>query len=113
MDLPAPGRPAPTPGDAPGHGHTHTHGHAHGPHDGAGLAELLELDALVFAGLLDEAVAVAVGHAPAPTRAVVDLGAGTGTGPRALARAFPDAEIVAVDADAAMLDRLRFKPAAR
>ncbi|MGO1333530.1 MAG: class I SAM-dependent methyltransferase, partial [Cellulosimicrobium funkei] len=107
MDLPAPGRPAPTPGDAPGHGHTHTHGHAHGPHDGAGLAELLELDALVFAGLLDEAVAVAVGHAPAPTRAVVDLGAGTGTGTRALARAFPDAEIVAVDADAAMLDRLR------
>ncbi|KAJ8143298.1 hypothetical protein OY671_003585, partial [Metschnikowia pulcherrima] len=107
MDLPAPGRPAPTPGDAPGHGHTHTHGHAHGPHDGAGSAESLELDASVFAGLLDEAVAVAVGHAPAPTRAVVDLGAGTGTGTRALARAFPDAEIVAVDADAAMLDRSR------
>ncbi|MFD6029318.1 class I SAM-dependent methyltransferase [Cellulosimicrobium funkei] len=123
MDLPAPGRPAPTPdaaaavsphrdGHASGHpaelGHSHGHGHGgHGPHDGAGLAELLELDALVFGHLLDEAVAVAVAHAPAPTRAVVDLGAGTGTGTRALARAFPDAEVVAVDADAAMLDRLR------
>ncbi|WP_431890157.1 class I SAM-dependent methyltransferase [Cellulosimicrobium funkei] len=123
MDLPAPGRSAPTPdaaatgsphrdGHAPGHsaelGHSHGHGHGgHGPHDGAGLAELLELDALVFEDLLDEAVAVAVGHAPAPTCAVVDLGAGTGTGTRALARAFPEAEVVAVDADAAMLDRLR------
>jgi SAM-dependent methyltransferase len=71
------------------------------------MAELLELDASVFGGLVDEAVAVAVAHAPQPTRTVVDLGAGTGTGTRALARAFPDAEIVAVDADAGMLERLR------
>ena len=87
---------------ATGHGHDHAHGH-----DAGGLAELLELDASVFGELLDEAVAVAVAHAPDPTRTVVDLGAGTGTGTRALARAFPDAEIVAVDADATMLDRLR------
>ncbi len=71
------------------------------------MAEMLDLDALVFGDLLDEAVSVAAAHAPEPTRTVVDLGAGTGTGTRALARAFPDATVVAVDADDAMLDRLR------
>jgi SAM-dependent methyltransferase len=127
MDLPAPphaaaphGRPEPT-SAAPGHGHAHahrrSHGHGHGDdrghaaehahHDPDGLAEVLELDALVFGGLLDETVAVALAHAPAATRTVVDLGAGTGTGTRALVRAFPDAEVVAVDADPAMLERLR------
>ena len=93
------------------HGHGDAHGHAHGhaahAHDAGGMAELLELDASVFGGLLDQAVAVTVAHAPQPTRTVVDLGAGTGTGTRALARAFPDAEVVSVDADPAMLERLR------
>jgi len=89
------------------HARTHRPDHQHA-HDGAdGLADVLELDALVFGGLLDEAVAVAVEHAPTPTRSVVDLGAGTGTGTRALAGAFPDAGVVAVDADPAMLERLR------
>ncbi len=136
MDLPARPRPAPGPDDpavagpgsthraahAPGHGHPgtgHAPGHSHptAPHPGTSTATArttapgwraaFELDALVFGDLLDEAVAVAVEHAPDPTRTVLDLGAGTGTGTRALARAFPDAEVVAVDADAAMLDRLR------
>lgn len=94
-------------GHATGHGHAAGHAHDGHEHDGHGMAELLELDASVFGGLLDQAVAVAVQHAPAPTRVVVDLGAGTGTGTRALARAFPDAEVVSVDADPAMLERLR------
>lgn len=94
-------------GDAHGNAHGHAHGHAAHAHDAGGMAELLELDASVFGGLLDQAVAVAVAHAPQPTRTVVDLGAGTGTGTRALARAFPDAEVVSVDADPAMLGRLR------
>jgi SAM-dependent methyltransferase len=93
---------------AAGHGHATGHGHAAGHgHDADGMAELLELDASVFGGLLYQAVAVAAEHAPTPTRVVVDLGAGTGTGTRALARAFPDAEVVSVDADPAMLGRLR------
>ncbi|SMF12855.1 Methylase involved in ubiquinone/menaquinone biosynthesis [Cellulosimicrobium cellulans J34] len=86
------------PTGTPHHDHTH---------DGAGCADVLDLDAQVFGGLLDAAVAVAVEHAPDAVRTVVDLGAGTGTGTRALARAFPRADVVAVDADAAMLDRLR------
>ncbi|MGN7701807.1 class I SAM-dependent methyltransferase [Cellulosimicrobium sp. 22601] len=94
-------------GHATGHGHAAGHAHDGHAHDGHGMAELLELDASVFGVLLDQAVAVAVEHAPAPTRIVVDLGAGTGTGTRALARAFPDAEVVSVDADPAMLERLR------
>jgi SAM-dependent methyltransferase len=94
-------------GHGPEHGHGHAHDHVPHGHDADGLAELLELDASVFGTLLDQAVAVAVAHAPRPTRTVVDLGAGTGTGTRALARAFPDAEVVAVDADAGMLERLR------
>ncbi len=94
-------------GHGPHRGHDHAHDHAPHGHDADGLAELLELDASVFGGLLDQAVAVAVSHAPDPTRTVVDLGAGTGTGTRALARAFPDAEVVSVDADPEMLGRLR------
>ncbi len=94
-------------GHGPGRDHRHAHDHAPHGHDADGMAELLELDASVFGGLLDQAVAVAVSHAPDPTRTVVDLGAGTGTGTRALARAFPDAEVVSVDADPAMLGRLR------
>lgn len=94
-------------GRGPDRGHGHAHDSAPHDHDTDGLAELLDLDASVFGGLLDQAVAVAVEHAPAPTRVVVDLGAGTGTGTRALARAFPDAEVLSVDADPAMLERLR------
>ena len=59
-------------GHGRGHGHAHDHA-AHG-HDADGLAELLELDASVFGGLLDQAVAVAVEHAPTPTRVVVGVG---------------------------------------
>lgn len=45
-------------------------------------------------------------YAPATTGRVVDVGAGTGTGSLALARRFSDAEIVAIDTSASMLDRL-------
>ncbi|QJW38060.1 class I SAM-dependent methyltransferase [Cellulosimicrobium protaetiae] len=107
--APGPGAPHRRPDPHEAHhepGHAHGSGHDH-HHDDAGCAQVLDLDAQVFGGLLDQAVAVAVEHAPTPMRTVVDLGAGTGTGSRALARAFPDAGVVAVDADPAMLDRLR------
>ena len=101
---------------APGH---HAHHHAHYAHhhldrppgapapDEAELAEVLDLDAEVFAATLEELTAWAAAHAPADVRTVVDLGAGTGTGTLALARRFPAARVLAVDASPAMLTRLR------
>ncbi|MCW2584192.1 MAG: methyltransferase type 11, partial [Klenkia sp.] len=80
--------------------------HAHGPAQG-GLAELLDLDAEVLGDHLDDVlgrVAAAVGDRP--VRTVLDLGAGTGTGTFALLERFPDARVVALDVDPAMLDHL-------
>ena len=86
---------------------THSgHDHAHGHHDEAGLANLLDLDAEVAGPLLDDVLAWAASYAPRTVRTVVDLGAGTGTGSLALARRFPDAEVVAVDRSEAMLERV-------
>lgn len=89
--------------------HAGAHGGAHGgahPDDDA-CAEILELDAVVFADLLADVVTRVAALAPSPTRTVVDLGAGTGTGALALARALPEAQIVAVDSSPVMLGRLR------
>ena len=82
------------------------HGHAHGPL----LARLLDLDAIVQSPMLDEAIAVAVelACADAPIR-ILDVGAGTGTGTIALARRFTRAEVVALDIDEGMLDRVRHR----
>ena len=100
-----------------GHGH-HDHraggepGHHHDETDEAGLAELLDLDGVVLRGYLDAVVSwVAQAAGPAVGR-VVDLGAGTGTGTVALARRFPDAQVLAVDASAGMLARLEAAAAA-
>ena len=92
----------------PGHHHGQhgAAGHAHSEADEAGLAELLDLDGEVLHGYLEEVVDwVAAATGPEIGR-VVDLGAGTGTGTVALARRFPSAEVVAVDASEGMLARL-------
>ena len=74
-------------------------------HSTADLAELLDLDARVLGGYLDELVGWAGRLAPDDVRTVVDLGAGTGVGSLALARRFGAAEVVAVDRSAEMLHR--------
>ncbi|MEV4399471.1 class I SAM-dependent methyltransferase [Nonomuraea sp. NPDC049607] len=97
------------------HGHHHHgsphHGSSHhgSPHHGdeSRLADLLDLDADVLGTYLDELTAWIAEQAVRTPRTVADLGAGTGTGTLALARRFPDAEIVAVDQSPVMLDRLR------
>lgn len=97
------------------HRHQATHGHAHAPHgesDDAALAEILDLDAEVLHDYLDAVLEWAAGTSGGPVERVVDLGAGTGTGTVALARRFPDAEVVAVDASPGMLARLRERAAA-
>ncbi|GII99701.1 methyltransferase family protein [Sediminihabitans luteus] len=102
------------------HSHSHSHSHSHDgadhhhaahddtAHDDADLAELLDLDAVVLADLLDQHTAWALDlRAGAATRRVLDLGAGTGTGTLALAHRFPRAEVTAVDASPQMLARTR------
>ena len=72
------------------------------------MTDVLELDAEVLHEHHRDVITWAGSLAPARAR-VVDLGAGTGTGTLSLARHLPDAEIVAVDVDEAMLDHLRHK----
>ena len=89
-----------------GHEHDHAHGIEHNPEHDADLADMLDLDAEMFGSYLDEMTAWAEKHANQIPRRVVDLGAGTGTGSLALARRFPQADIVAIDSSASMLERI-------
>jgi ubiquinone/menaquinone biosynthesis C-methylase UbiE len=86
---------------------THSHG--------SWLGALLDLDAQIHDGVLEEATAEAaslVDDAGA-VRRVLDIGAGTGTGSVALATRFPSAEVVAVDVDERMLSRVRERARSR
>lgn len=91
------------------HGHDqHEHEH-HGEH-GAGLAELLDLDADVLHEYLSEVTTWLRRQTEgAPPRRILDLGAGTGTGTLALAQRFGAAEVIAVDASEHMLNRVMTK----
>ncbi len=75
------------------------------------LTEMLDLDAEVLHDYHHEVLTWAGSLAPARAR-VVDLGAGTGTGTLALARHLPEARVVAVDVDEAMLEHVRHRAAA-
>jgi SAM-dependent methyltransferase len=71
------------------------------------MAELLDLGAEVLAGHTAEITAwLPVAEQP---RRILDLGAGTGAGTFALLARFPAAEVTAVDASPAHLERLREK----
>lgn len=86
------------------------HGHNHGPgHDPTGIADILDLDAVVFA----EHTAAIVARLPVerPPRQIVDLGCGTGAGTFALLARFPDASVTAVDSSVEHLRRLQHKAA--
>jgi SAM-dependent methyltransferase len=90
-----------------------THHHQHHPaaeSDTAAMAELLELDAEVLHSYLSEVMAWVQELASGlPPRRILDLGSGTGTGALALAQRFDEAEVIAVDLSAPLLDRLRDK----
>ncbi|AQS65807.1 trans-aconitate 2-methyltransferase [Streptomyces pactum] len=94
----------------PHHGTSHGHHHAHGT-ESDGQAEILDLDAEVLA----EHTASITAWLPLTTgpHHIVDLGCGTGAGTFALLERFPDAHVVAVDASAEHLQRLRTKACAR
>ncbi|MDQ0820655.1 SAM-dependent methyltransferase [Arthrobacter sp. V4I6] len=90
--------------------HDHHNGHhaLKNDHDNeAGLADILDLDAEVLGGYLDEVTEWVAQHTRDAPRTVVDVGAGTGTGSLALARRFSEAELVAIDKSALMLERLQ------
>ncbi|MFC9328491.1 class I SAM-dependent methyltransferase [Kitasatospora sp. NPDC057015] len=111
------------------HGHEHEHGHgqshandSHGSHghrhpEGAdpqdGLAEMLDLDAELFAAHLANLTERLAHLAGDGVTQVVDLGAGTGTGTFALLERFPAARVTAVDNSPVMLARLRASADAR
>ena len=95
--------------------HDHGHGHSHGVGGGNGgdeapLAELLDLDAEVLRGYLSDVTAWIEGHAgQGMSGRILDLGCGTGTGTFALLRRNGNAEVLAVDGSAYMLERLNEK----
>jgi SAM-dependent methyltransferase len=78
--------------------------------DPAAMAELLDLDAEVLHAYLSEVIDwVRDLAAGLPVGRILDLGSGAGTGALALARRFPDADVIAVDISPYMLDRLNAK----
>ena len=94
--------------------HTHEHhshhgrpGHGPAPEHDTGLAEILDLDAVLGAPVLDAALDAASGALDAEPTTIVDLGSGTGTGTLALARRFDRARVQSLDASPAMIERLR------
>ncbi|MEV1026236.1 class I SAM-dependent methyltransferase [Streptomyces sp. NPDC050264] len=96
------------------HGHQDSHAHAHDteqPRDD--LAQILDLDAELFAAYLDSVHRKIAELSEGGVRHIVDLGAGSGTGTFGLLRQFPDARVTAVDSSADMLEQLTRTAAAR
>ena len=93
------------------HRHGHGHGHQLSRHneqqqaDEPGLAEALDLDALLLHEHLQEIFDWTADLQENPGT-IMDMGAGTGTGTLGLARTFPEARVVAVDQSGFMLERL-------
>lgn len=92
-----------TPANHDHHGHSHSDSHDGGHSHGEGLAEMLDLDALILGSYLDQATQWAASLSEVEPRVVVDVGSGSGVGTLALARRFPAATIVALDKSAPML----------
>ncbi|QTI70378.1 class I SAM-dependent methyltransferase [Gordonia polyisoprenivorans] len=90
----------------PDHRHHGRHSHGTHDHDGTDIGALLELDAAVTGTYLAEAISLIRTEATRPIEVIVDAGAGTGVGTRALAAAFGDAEIVAIDGSPEMTARI-------
>ncbi|MFI0774536.1 class I SAM-dependent methyltransferase [Streptomyces sp. NPDC021212] len=97
--------------------HDHAHGHAHHgteQPDWDALAPLLERGAELYAPVHEQAAAwlrerFAAGGGS--VRRILDVGSGPGVVTCLLARAFPDAEVVAADGTPALLERARERAA--
>ncbi|MEU8680056.1 class I SAM-dependent methyltransferase [Streptomyces sp. NPDC048611] len=99
--------------DRPGPGHHHPHGGAHpdwevlGPHLERGAELYLPLYEQAVSWLCERPGGAAGGLVPGGVLRVLDIGSGPGVVSCLLARAFPNAEVVAVDATVALLERAR------
>src|SRR5690606_21387969 len=93
---------------APPHTNRHPHGHGHG-HGGdvdwEEYADQLERQGEVSVGVVRGAVAWLRPRLPATVTRVLDVGSGPGVASAVLAEAFPEAEVVAVDGTAHLLER--------
>ncbi|MFJ6573484.1 class I SAM-dependent methyltransferase [Streptomyces sp. NPDC091292] len=87
------------------HHHPH-HGDDHTPMDWVEMAPLLERNAEISAPMYTRAAAWLAETRPAPRR-IVDAGSGPGVVACLLAEVFPGADVVAVDAEEALLERAR------
>jgi SAM-dependent methyltransferase len=93
--------------------HKHAHDHGHQP-DWDAFAPLLERGAETHAPIHEQAAAWLRERCAAgggSVRRVLDVGSGPGVVTCLLARAFPDAEVVAVDGTPALLERARERAA--
>lgn len=83
--------------------HAPQHSHA----GSTALGRLLDLDARVHASLLDDALDAVAGHlGHDPVRRVLDVGAGTGAATFRWSARYPEAEVVALDANPAMTQQI-------
>ncbi|MGW1838951.1 class I SAM-dependent methyltransferase [Streptomyces sp. NPDC002067] len=111
--------------EAHGTAHPHTPAHDHGTHapahrhgdadmDWEVMGPLLESGAELHSAVFEQAAAWLRTLTPqgTPVRRVLDVGSGPGVATCLLARAFPEAEVVAVDPTPALLDRTRARAAA-
>lgn len=106
-------------GDGHGDGHGHGHGgragggHDHEDVDWDAMAALLEREAELRIPVVEEALAwlrgllLEGGCGPDTVERLLDVGSGPGVYTALLARTFPQAEVVAVDGEAGLLERAR------
>src|SRR6201746_2617421 len=85
------------------------HDHDHDHESTSSPAELLDLDGEALRPYWAQALQLVPAAAGPSVRRVLDLGAGSGVGTIALAQLFGDAEVLAVDVSAEMLDRINGK----
>lgn len=100
-----PHQPRPEAGHRHDHDHRHDHRHAPGDHDWGELGEHIEREGELLAPLLADALARLAAAVDGPVRRIVDAGSGPGVAAVALAEAFPEADVLALDASAGLLAR--------
>lgn len=91
----------------PTHSHDAPHANHHDPDRSALLGTLLDLDAQIHHRMLDDALdAVSTHISAADVHRVLDVGAGTGTATFRLSQRYPQAHIIALDANARRIGQI-------